>query len=371
MKTRAAVSRELGEPFTIEELELAPPKANEVLVKTAHTGWCHSDLSQMKGSYGMDLIPYVPGHEVAGVVQEVGAGVTSLKPGDRVVSCWVAPCGKCEKCVSGQTHICETLHPGLASGKLLDGTSRFKAADGEDVNHFLFSSGFSEYIVTPEISSVKVPDELPLDQACLLGCCVCTGWGAVHRTSGIIPGQSAAVWGMGGIGLNIIQGLKTAGAYPIIAVDLEGSKEEIARKMGATHFINSSKVDPIPVIREELTAERGLDFVFEAIGDPGAYTQAFFALAIGGTMVGVGVPSNEDMVSLPFFMIPFGSMSIKGCIYGGVRHSIEIPLLANMAVRGDLDLKSLINKKFKLDEINEVAQAMEERKIVGRWVCDF
>lgn len=371
MKTKAAVLRDWEGEIAIEELDLEPPKENEVLVKVAHTGWCHSDLSIWKGIYGLDILPFVMGHECAGIVEEVGPRVDHLKPGDHVVSCFVAPCGKCEQCVSGRTHTCETLIPALGTGKLLDGTARFKDADGEEINHTLFVSGFSEYIVAPAVSSVKVRDDLPLDQACLLGCCVGTGWGSAIKVAKIQPGESVAIWGAGGIGLSIIQGARLSGAYPIIVVDLEGSKEEIAREMGATHFINSSENDPVPIIREELTNEAGVQHVFEAIGDPGAYLQAFFTVGLAGTMYAVGICSCEDMVALPFYVIPFQSNQIVGITYGGVRHQVDVPRMADQAVKGDLKLDKLITKHFKLEEINDVRKAMEERQIVGRWVCDL
>jgi S-(hydroxymethyl)glutathione dehydrogenase / alcohol dehydrogenase len=371
MKTKAAVCRAWAEPLTIEELELESPKEKEVLVKVAHTGYCHSDLSAWKGTYGVDILPCVAGHEAAGVVEAVGPGVTALQPGDHVVSCWQAPCGQCENCVSGNTHICDNLLLNLGSGKLLDGTARFKDAQGEVVNHSLYVSGFSEYIVSPEVAAVKIPKELPLDQACLLGCCVGTGWGAVHRSAQVKAGESVAIWGMGGVGLNIVQGARLAGANPIIAVDLEGSKEAIAREMGATHFINSSEQDPVPIIREELTGGKGVHYVFEAIGDPGAYLQSFFVLKNGGRMMAVGIPSVEEMVSFPFFIVPFQANKIEGVLYGSLRHQIDIPRLAYLALKGDLRVDKLISRHFKLEEINEVMEAMEKREIIGRWVCDF
>ncbi|MBI4767056.1 MAG: alcohol dehydrogenase catalytic domain-containing protein [Deltaproteobacteria bacterium] len=371
MKTKAAVTRSWGEPMTIEELELESPKAGEVLIKVAHTGFCHSDLSAWKGIYGLDVLPIVLGHECAGVVQEVGAGVTHLKPGDHAVSCWQAPCGTCESCVSGNTHICENLLPSLGSGKLMDGTARFKDKNGEVINHALYVSGFSEYIVSPAIASVKVPKELPLDQACLLGCAVGTGWGAVHRSAMVKTGESVAVWGCGGIGLNIIQGARLAHAYPIIAVDLEGSKEALAREMGATHFINSSKEDPVPIIREKITGGKGVHYVFEAIGDPGAYLQSFFVLKNGGRLMAVGIPSCEEMVTLPFYIVPFQANKIEGVLYGSLRHQIDIPRLADLALRGDLKLEPMITQHCKLEDVNGMIEAMEKREIVGRWVFDF
>ena len=371
MKIKAAVTRDWEVPMTIEELELAPPKDNEVLVKVAHTGVCHSDLSAWKGQYGLDVLPLVLVHETAGVVEAVGPGVTHVEVGDHVVSCWQAPCGKCENCVSGKTNLCDDLLPALGTGKLLDGTSRMTDANGEGVNHALYVSGFSEYIVSPAIAAVKLPKELPLDQACLLGCAVGTGWGAARRSADIQTGESVAVWGMGGIGLSIIQGARLANAYPIIAVDLEGSKEEIAREMGATHFINSSENDPVPIIREEITGGLGVQYVFEAIGDPGAYLQSFFTLRNGGRMMAVGIPSTDDMVMIPMFMVPFQGNSIEGVLYGSLRHQIDIPRLADLALKGELKLDKMISKHIKLEDINDALDAMENREIVGRWVIDF
>ena len=370
MKTKAAVGRAWEEPLIIEELELEAPKEREVLVKVAHTGLCHSDLSGWKGIYGLDILPCVLGHESAGVVLEVGPGVTDLKPGDHVVSCWQAPCGHCEQCVSGRTHICENLIPSLGSGKLLDGTARFRDAEGNEVNHALYVSGFSEYIVSPAIASVKVPKELPLDQACLLGCCVGTGWGAVVRSAQVQPGESVAIWGMGGVGLNVVRGAALVGADPIIAVDLEGSKEEIAREMGATHFINSTEEDPVPIVRG-LTGEKGAHYVFEVIGDVGAYLQAFFTIRNGGKLMAVGIPSIEEMATFPMFMVPFQANTIQGVLYGSLRHQVDIPILANKALKGELKVDKLISRHFKLEEINEAMQAMDRREIIGRWVCDL
>ncbi len=372
MKTKAAIGREFNKPFTIEEIDIDPPKENEVMIKVAHTGWCHSDLSGYKNLYALDpsLLPAVPGHESAGVVEAVGPGVTSLQPGDHVVSCWQAPCGRCEACVNGNTHICEWLLIDLGTGKLKDGTARFKDKDGSEINHTLYVSGFSQYTVTPEISAVKVPKELPLDQACLLGCCVGTGWGAVHRAAKVQAGQSVAIWGMGGVGLNVVRGAALAGANPIIAIDLEGSKEAIAREMGATHFINSSQEDPVPQV---FAANGGkpVHFAFEVTGDVGASVQASYVLCNGGRLMQIGIPAAGEEASFQLFIMPFQAQKVEGVLYGSLRHQIDIPILADMAIKGDLKIDKLITKHFKLEEINDVVEAMDKREIVGRWVCDL
>lgn len=371
-KCKAAVLREWEGDLSIEEIEVEDPKEGEVMVKVSHSGFCHSDLSIIDGIYGLDILPLIPGHETAGVVHKVGPGVTSVEPGDHVVSCWQAPCGQCINCVSGKPFICMQLLPDLGTGKMpSDGTARFSDKNGDPINHTLYVSGFSEYLVSPEISAVKVDKALPLDQACLLGCCVGTGFGAATKSANVSFGESTAVWGCGGIGLNIIQGLKMAGAYPIIAVDLKESKREIAMEMGATHFICSEKEDPVPIIKGELTGGLGCDYVFEAIGDPGAYLQSFFVLGVGGRLMAVGVPSCEDMVAFPVYAMPFQATSIEGVLYGSMRHAHDIPRLAKLAMDGTLKLDKLITKHCKLEEINDIIASMRKKEIVGRWVIDF
>lgn len=372
MKTRAAVCRAFNKPYTIEEIELQPPKAGEVMVKVSHTGWCHSDFSALRGTYGFkaSILPMVPGHESAGIVHSVGPGVKTLQPGDHVVTCWQAPCGQCAACVSGNTHICEHLLLDIGTGKLKDGTARFRDKDGSEINHCSYVSGFSEYIVTPEISSVKIPKELQLEQACLLGCCVATGWGAIHKSAKVQAGESVAIWGMGGVGLNVVRGADLADAYPIIAVDLEGSKEVIAKEMGATHFINSSKEDPVPIIKK-LTGGLGVYYAFEVAGDVGASLQAFYTLRNGGRLMQIGIPSIKDTATFPLFIMPFQARKIEGVLYGSMRHQVDVPILADMALKGKLRVDQLISRHFKLEELNDVVDAMEKREIIGRWICDL
>jgi S-(hydroxymethyl)glutathione dehydrogenase/alcohol dehydrogenase len=218
--------------------------------------------------------------------------------------------------------------------------------------------------------AIKIPKELPLDQACLLSCCVPTGWGSAVKIAKIAPRESVAIWGMGGIGLNIVQGARLSGADPIIAVDIEGSKEEIAVEMGATHFINNSMVDPVPLIRE-ITLGKRIDCAFEAVGDPGACLQIIWTLGKAGRFVVVGLIPMSEMVTLPFYLLVFKQQKIMGSSYGGIHTPTDIPLLADLAIKGELELKELISRHFILEEINEVMEAMENRKIVGRWVCDL
>ncbi|MBW1788448.1 MAG: alcohol dehydrogenase catalytic domain-containing protein, partial [Deltaproteobacteria bacterium] len=243
MKIKAAVLREPNKPITIETLNLAPPKEGEVLVKVAYTGWCHSDLHMCLGEVPVGM-PLVLGHETSGIVEEVGPGVTRTKAGDHVVCAWMIPCGKCPQCIRGKGYICSGNFDAFLGGTLLDGTSRLTDSHNEMVRHGCFVSGFSEYTVLPEDGVIPIRKDMPLDQACFMSCCVPTGWGSVTNTADVQPGDSVAVYGLGGVGLNILRASVLRHANPVIAVDSEGSKEDLAREFGATHFIDNSKEDP-------------------------------------------------------------------------------------------------------------------------------
>jgi S-(hydroxymethyl)glutathione dehydrogenase / alcohol dehydrogenase len=369
MKMKAAVCREFGKALRIEEVDLAPPKVKEVLVRTMYTGFCHSDLSAMAGSYGFPA-PWVPGHESSGIVEDVGPGVTSLKKGDRVVATWMITCGECAQCTSGRGHICSTSHAIHMKGGLWDGTSRLIDSKGERLYHQTFVSGFAEYMVIPEQGAIKVRDGFPLDQACFIACCMPTGLGAVNNVANIKPGNSVAIWGMGGVGLNVVQAAKRRGARPLIGVDIEGSKEDIARDFGVGCFIDSSKEDPVPKI-QELTGG-GANFCFEAVGDPGSLLQAYWALGIGGKLIMIGMPSVDTLVGLPLMFTPAHNRDVLGTLYGNVRTHQDLPKFMDMIMDGDyIDLGKLITRKFRLEDINDVYDAMTKRQIIGRWVCAF
>lgn len=366
MKMKAAVLREFDKPATIEEVELAPPKANEVLVKTAFTGFCQSDLHFMRGRVDFGL-PGVLGHEAAGTVEEVGPGVTSVKKGDHVVTTWMVPCGVCPECLAGKRYICRRSIEIFNKGVLPDGTSRIKDYKGRQLGHQTFVSGFAEYMVVPEKGAVKVSDDLPLEQASFLGCCLPTGYAAAYNGAGIKPGDSVAIWGMGGVGLNAVRGAKMRGAYPLIGIDLEGSKEAIARQFGCTHFIDNSKADPVPIVKE-LTGG-GADYTFEVIGDPGAVLQALWSIALGGKHIQIGICPPTEMVGVPLTFLTAHCNHIVGTQYGMIQTERDIPIFAGMALRGELLLDKLITRTFKVEEINDVAEAMKARQIHGRWVC--
>jgi len=366
VKIRGAVLRETNKPYSIEELELDPPKEKEALVRYVYTGYCHSDLSNLLGNVQM-VLPIVAGHEGAGIVEEVGPGCTKLKKGDHVVATWMVPCGQCPQCRRGMGNVCTGTFNYFLEGMLLDGTSRIKDKNGKMVRHGNFVSGFSSYTVAPENGLIVIPKEFPLEYACLMGCCIPTGWGTVTNCAKVQPGDRVAVWGLGGVGLNILRACVLRHAYPVIAVDLEESKEDLAREFGATHFICNQKEDPVPRI-QSLT-DGGVDFAFEAIGDPGAIIQAYWSTGVAGKLVVAGITPHDQTTNLPLQVLPFGNRSILGNLYGMISTHIDIPRLTQMAMTHDLKLDKLVTNKFKLDDLNDVAEKMKKRQIRGRWVC--
>jgi Zn-dependent alcohol dehydrogenase len=368
MKIKAAVLRAFKEPLTIEELELEPPREKEILIKHINTGFCHTDLHQMLGETRIQL-PIVVGHETAGVVEEVGPGVKTVKEGDHVVSTFSIACGKCPECLRGMASMCTGYLDAFGQGTMLDGTSRLRDKNGHMVRHGLYVSGFSTHGVMPEEGVVPIRKDMPLDQACLMACCVPTGWGTVTNIANVQPGNSVAVYGLGGVGLNVLRAAVLRQASPVIAVDLEGDREKISRDFGATHFINSSKEDPVPRIRE--IAGKGADIVFEAIGDPGAIIQAYWSVGRAGKLVIAGVTPQDDNTNLPLFRLPVHQLSILGGLYGGISTHLDIPRFVDLAMGGELMVDKLITRKFKIEDINDVADAMIKRRISGRWVCEF
>jgi S-(hydroxymethyl)glutathione dehydrogenase/alcohol dehydrogenase len=250
---------------------------------------------------------------------------------------------------------------------LLDGTSRIKDKDGKMVRHGNFVSGFSNYSVCPEDGLIPIPKEFPLEYACLMGCCIPTGWGSVTNTAKVQAGDKVVVYGLGGIGLNILRACVLRHANPVIAVDIEASKESLAKEFGATHFICNASEDPVPKI-QEITGG-GADVAFEAIGDPGAIIQAYWSTGVAGKIVIPGITPWNQTTNLPLQVLPFQQKSILGNLYGSISTHIDIPLLTKMALTHDLKLDKLVTNKFKLEDINDVADKMHKRQIRGRWVC--
>lgn len=367
MKAQAAVLFDVGKKLEIHEIEVKSPQAGEVLVRMAAGGVCHSDLHVMTGHLTAPL-PAILGHEGAGVVAEVGPGVTSVKPGDHVIPLWRYSCGECEYCTTGRPALCPAGMEIRQKGRLLDGTSRFALA-GKEIKHFAGVSSFSEYSVVPEKAVLKIPNDIALERAALLGCAVITGVGAVFNAAQVKPGSRVAVFGSGGVGLNVIQGAAIAGAEKIIAVDLLENKLDYARQFGATHTVNASKGNPVERVRD-LTGGRGVDYAFEVIGLPATMRQAYDCLAKRGMAVVVGVTPMTTEVSVPVMSLVFEERVLTGSVYGSSRPRIDILKLIDLYRAGKLKLDELLTRSYPFQQIGEAYEALE-RGEVARSVVKF
>ena len=352
---KAAVCYERNQPVRVDEVTLDPPHRDEVRVRLVATGVCHSDYSLVTGILPGRL-PCVLGHEGAGVVEEVGGGVTHLARGDKVVLSWVTPCGRCFYCRLAKPHLCELGERINKTNRMPDGSSRVHK-DGQDLNVFSAIGTMAEFAVAPANAAVKLPPDAPLDKCALLGCAVTTGVGAVFNTARVEPGSSVAVFGAGGVGLNAIQGAAIAGAERIVAVDAQPAKLDLARSFGATDLVDASKSDPVESIRA-LTAGRGADYVFEAIGNKRTVEQAFEATRKAGTCVVIGIGSIKESVSLNLFMLPLLEKRLLGCWYGSADVHRDIPRLLSLYRSGKLKLDSLVTRTYALEQINEAFGAM-------------
>lgn len=367
MKAKAAVLFEVGKKLEIREVEVQSPQAGEVLIRMAAGGVCHSDLHVMTGHLSAAL-PAILGHEGSGVVEAVGPGVTSLSPGDHVIPLWRLSCGECEYCTGGRPALCPAGMQIRMTGRLQDGTSRFKL-DGSEIKHFAGVSSFSQYSVVPEKAVLKIPGDLPLERAALLGCAVITGVGAAINAAQVKPGSSVAVFGTGGVGLNVIQGAAIAGAEKIIAVDLLEKKLEYAKRFGATHTVNASAGTPVEQVRA-LTGGRGVDYAFEVVGLPAVMRQAFDSLAKRGMAVIVGVTPMTMEVSVPVMALVFEERVLTGSVYGSSRPRLDILRLIDLYRAGKLKLDELLTRTYPFEQINEAYAALE-RGEVARSVVTF
>lgn len=349
MITRAAVFYEPGRPFVVENLDLQPPAAGEVLVKVAAAGVCHSDWHLMTGAT-QHPTPVVPGHEGSGVVTSTGEGVTKVKVGDHVALNWAPNCGHCFYCLRDKPNLCTTYVGPVWAGTMMDGTTRF-SKDGEPVYHFSAVACFAEQIVVPQECCVPLSSSVPLEVAALIGCAVTTGVGAVLNTARIEPGSDVAVYGAGGVGLNIIMGAKLAGARRIIAIDNQEAKGDIAQSFGATDILMNGP-ETNDAIRG-LTGGRGADYVFEAIGLPAVQEQCLDAVRPGGTVVLAGVSPMGSGTDLPGAIITRQEKTVMGSYYGSANTARDFPLYADLYLNGKLDLGSLVSKRYSLDQINE------------------
>jgi S-(hydroxymethyl)glutathione dehydrogenase / alcohol dehydrogenase len=325
------------------------------------SGVCHSDLSVQNGTL-MGVAPIVLGHEGAGVIEEVGEGVTSVKPGDHVVISWVPQCGECYFCQHGQGELCKAADASLASGGLLDGTPRF-SWHGAPLSQMAASGTFSEVSVIPESGAVKIPDDVDMKVAALIGCGVLTGVGAALNTADIKKGDTVAVVGCGGVGLNVIQGARIAGVGEIIAIDMNETKLQMAKEFGATATINASQGDPVSQVMS-MTDERGADVAFEVIGLGPTIDQTITMTRRGGQAILVGVPRMDVMVTIPAFLgLVLQEKTIKGCWYGSSNVQQDVPKLIDLYKKGELKLDELISREISLDEVNEAFDAMKTGEV--------
>ncbi len=355
--TKAAVMWGYNEPLKIESVKLNPPREDEVVVKVVASGVCHSDLSVVQMKVPLP-VPAILGHEGAGIVEEIGKGVKDLKPGDHVVLAWVENCGRCHYCVAGHPHLCDA---GMQA--MMEGRETVFEKDGIPISRFVGVSSFAERTVVRATSAIKIPEDVPLDRACLVGCGVMTGVGAAINTAQIRPGETVAVYGCGGVGLNVIQGAALAGAARIIAVDLMDSKLQLAKQFGATDILNAKQCNDPPSEIRALTDGLGVDVAFEVIGVPAVIRQAFESIKRGGKAVIVGMPRMGEEVSLHAFSIALEGKSIIGSLYGSANMRRDMPKLVELYMRKKLKIDELISRRIKLEQINEAFEAMEKGEV--------
>ncbi len=346
---KAAVLHQLGGPFVLEDVDLLAPAPGEVRVRMAAAGICHSDWHMVKGDLRRPF-PVILGHEGAGVVEALGPGVTAVETGDHVILNWAPDCGHCFYCNNAQPALCETFAPVRRSGTMLDGSTRFRLR-GERVSQFSTLSTFAEYCIAPQEACIAIRKDIPLDIAALVGCAVTTGVGAVSNTATVGHGESVAVYGCGGVGLNILQGAALVGAHPIIAVDQAPAKMDIARQFGATHTL-LAEADVEKKIRA-LTGDRGADYVFEAIGLTQVQERAMQAVRPGGALVIVGVAPIDSSASFSTFEMHVREKRILGCFYGSTNTGRDFPRILDLYRAGKLKLDELISQRYRLDQINE------------------
>jgi S-(hydroxymethyl)glutathione dehydrogenase/alcohol dehydrogenase len=363
METKAAVAFEAGKPLTIETVNLEGPKAGEVLVEIKATGICHTDAYTLSGADPEGLFPAILGHEGAGVVVEIGPGVTSLKPGDHVIPLYTPECRQCEYCLSMKTNLCQAIRATQGRGLMPDGSSRF-SQDGQTIYHYMGTSTFANYTVLPEISLAKIREDAPFDKVCYIGCGVTTGIGAVINTAKVEPGSKVVVFGLGGIGLNVIQGAKMVGADVIIGVDINPAKKEIAEKFGMTHFVNPKEVegDLVPYL-VDLT-KGGADYSFECIGNVNIMRQALECCHKGwGVSVIIGVAGAGQEINTRPFQLVTGRVW-KGSAFGGARGRTDVPKIVDWYMEGKINIDDLITHVLPFEKINEGFDLMHEGKSI-------
>ncbi len=370
IRTRAAVATAAGSPLSIETVEVEPPRPGEVLVEIKATGLCHTDAFTLSGADPEGLFPAILGHEGAGVVVEIGEGVTSLKPGDHVIPLYTPECRQCKSCLSGKTNLCTAIRATQGKGVMPDGSSRFRLG-GEPVFHYMGCSTFSQHTIVPEIALAKVREDAPFDKICYIGCGVTTGVGAVINTAKVQAGETVAVFGLGGIGLNVIQAARMVGADKIIGIDLNPAREAIARKFGMTHFVNPDSVGRDHVVQAiQDLSDGGVDYSFECIGNVQVMRQALECCHRGwGQSIIIGVAGAGQEISTRPFQLVTGRIW-KGTAFGGAKGRRDVPKIVDWYMDGKIDIDSLITHVMPLEQINHGFDLMHEGKSI-RGVVTF
>jgi len=363
MKIRAAVAHKAGAPLTVETVDLAGPRQGEVLVEIKATGICHTDAYTLSGADPEGLFPAILGHEGAGVVVETGPGVTSLARGDHVIPLYTPECRQCEYCLSQKTNLCQAIRMTQGQGVMPDGTSRF-SVDGRTLLHYMGTSTFANYTVVPEIALAKIRLDAPFDKVCYIGCGVTTGIGAVINTAKVEPGANVVVFGLGGIGLNVVQGARLAGANMIVGVDLNPARRALAERFGMTHFVDPSEIggDLVPYL-VNLT-KGGADYSFECIGNVEVMRQALECCHKGwGVSVIIGVAgSGQEIKTRPFQLVT--GRVWKGTAFGGARGRTDVPKIVDWYMDGKIEIDPLITHTLTLDRINEGFDLMHQGKSI-------
>ncbi|SIO47330.1 S-(hydroxymethyl)glutathione dehydrogenase / alcohol dehydrogenase [Rhodovulum sp. ES.010] len=364
MRTRAAVAFRADSPLEVTEVELAGPKAGEVLVEIKATGLCHTDEFTRSGADPEGLFPTILGHEGAGVVVETGPGVTSVKTGDHVIPLYTPECRECEYCLNPKTNLCQAIRATQGQGLMPDGTSRFKTLDGDPLYHYMGCSTFSNYTVLPEIAVAKIRPDAPFDKVCYIGCGVTTGVGAVINTAKAEPGCRAVVFGLGGIGLNVIQGLRLVGADQIVGVDLNPAKREMGERFGMTDFVNPAEVegDLVPYL-VDLT-KGGADYSFDCTGNVNVMRAALECAHKGwGESIIIGVaPAGAEISTRPFQLVT--GRVWKGTAFGGARGRTDVPKIVEWYMDGKIEIDPMITHTLTLDEINHGFDLMHQGKSI-------
>ena len=363
MKVKAAVAFAANQPLSIETVELAPPQKGEVLVEIKATGVCHTDAYTLSGADPEGLFPTILGHEGAGVVVEIGEGVTSVKPGDHVIPLYIPECRECAYCLSFKTNLCQAIRSTQGKGVMPNGTSRF-TLDGKPLYHYMGTSTFANYTVLPEISLAKIREDAPFDKVCLIGCGVTTGLGAVVNTAKVEPGANVVVFGLGGIGLSVIQGAKMVGASKIVGVDINPSKKALAEKYGMTHFVNPKEIDGDVVAYLIDLTDGGADYSFECIGNVQVMRQALECCHKGwgvSTIIGVA-GAGQEISTRPFHLVT--GRVWQGTAFGGAKGRTDVPKIVDWYMEGKIDINNLVTHTMGINQINDAFDLMHQGKSI-------